>query len=246
MKDFLNKLASDSPTPGGGSASAASGAIGAALLSMVYSISRKKIMKTLEKERKEILNIIKREGENKAQKGEGEDKVQKRERGNKVQESKNFYKEEKTQKVLIKKLKKLADETKKVMNKLLLLVDEDAKAYENVLEKLKKLRKVKIDDSKREIDISKTKKDILEAYENAAEVPLQTARLCYKILKISENLSEKVYFPVKSDFKIAVSLLEVGIKGAALNVEVNLKEIEDKDYVMKKRKELNKILKYLD
>ncbi|GAG85695.1 unnamed protein product, partial [marine sediment metagenome] len=48
MKDFLNKLASDSPTPGGGSASAASGAMGAALLSMVYSISRRKIIKTLE------------------------------------------------------------------------------------------------------------------------------------------------------------------------------------------------------
>jgi len=237
MKDFLNKLASDSPTPGGGSASAASGAMGAALLSMVYSISRKKILKTLEKERKEVLNIIKREGE---------DKVQKRERRNKVQESKNFYEEEKTQKVLIKKLKKSAEESKMVMNKLLLLVDEDAKAYENVLRKLKKLKKVKIDDSKREIDISKTKKDIQEAYKNAAEVPIQTAGLCHKILKISKNLSEKVYSPVKSDFKIAISLLEVGIEGAALNVNLNLNEIDDKNFVDKKRKELKKILKYLD
>ncbi|MGB3346469.1 MAG: cyclodeaminase/cyclohydrolase family protein [Candidatus Humimicrobiia bacterium] len=246
MKDFLNKLASDSPTPGGGSASAASGAMGAALLSMVYAISRKKILKTLEKERKEVLNIIKREGENKAQKGEGEDKVQKRERRNRVQESKNFYEEEKTQKVLIKKLKKSADEAKMVMNKLLLLVDDDARAYENVLRKLKKLRKIKIDDSKREIDISKTKEDIQEAYKNAAEVTLQTAGLCHKILKISKNLSEKVYSPVKSDFKIAISLLKVGIEGAALNVNLNLNEIDDKNFVDKKRKELNKILKYLD
>jgi len=237
MKDFLDKLASDSPTPGGGSASAASGAIGAALLSMVYSISRRKIIKTLEKERKEILNIIKREGE---------DKVQKRERRNKVQESKNFYEEEETQKVLIKKLKKSADEAKMVMNKLLLLVDEDARAYENVLRKLKKLMKIKIDDSKREIDISKTKEDIQEAYKNAAEVTLQTAGLCHKILKISKNLSEKVYSPVKSDFKIAISLLKVGIEGTALNVNLNLNEIDDKNFVDKKRKELNKILKYLD
>ena len=237
MKDFLERLASDSPTPGGGSASAASGAIGAALLSMVYSISRRKIIKTLEKERKEILNIIKREGE---------DKVQKRERRNKVQESKNFYEEEETQKVLIKKLKKSADEAKMVMNKLLLLVDEDARAYENVLRKLKKLMKIKIDDSKREIDISKTKEDIQEAYKNAAEVTLQTAGLCHKILKISKNLSEKVYSPVKSDFKIAISLLKVGIEGTALNVNLNLNEIDDKNFVDKKRKELNKILKYLD
>ena len=52
MKDFLDELASDSPTPGGGSASAASGAIGAALLSMVYSISRKKIINSLNKLKK--------------------------------------------------------------------------------------------------------------------------------------------------------------------------------------------------
>jgi len=255
MKDFLNRLSSDSPTPGGGSASAASAAIGAALLSMVYSISRKKILKNLEKERKEILNIIKREGES---------KVQRRERRNKIQESKNFCKDEKTQKVLIKKLKKSVDEAKKVMNELLLLIDEDTKAYENVLRKLRKLEnlktaeskvetdksKVKINDTKDrksssevEADIIRAKEDLQEAYKYAAEVPFQIAKLCHGILKISKNLSEKVYSPVKSDFKIAAALLEVGIKGAALNVEVNLKEIVDNDYVMKKRKESNKITK---
>jgi len=239
MKDFLDKLASDSPTPGGGSASAASGAMGAALLSMVYSISRKKILKTLEKERKEVLNIIKREGENKAQKGEGEDKVQKRERRNRVQESKNFYEEEKTQKVLIKKLKKSADETKIVMNKLLLLVDEDAKAYESVLKEIRKSKKVKTDDNK-------VKLDIQEAYKNATEVPFQIAKLCHVVLKTSKNLASKVITPLKSDFQIAISLLKVGIEGSALNVNLNLNEIDDKEFVEEKRKELNEILKYLD
>ena len=239
MKDFLDKLASDSPTPGGGSASAASGAMGAALLSMVYSISRKKILKTLEKERKEVLNIIKREGENKAQKGEGEDKVQKRERRNRVQESKNFYEEEKTQKVLIKKLKKSADETKIVMNKLLLLVDEDAKAYESVLKEIRKSKKVKTDDNK-------VKLDIQEAYKNATEVPFQIAKLCHVVLKTSKNLASKVITPLKSDFQIAISLLKVGIEGSALNVNLNLNEIDDKNFVKEKRKELNEILKYLD
>lgn len=217
MKDFLDKLASDSPTPGGGSASAASGAIGAALLSMVYSISRKKIINSLNKLKKK-----------------------------KSVKSKDLSREQETHNILVDKFSKSADEAKNVMNKLLLLVDEDAKAYKNVLRKLKKLRKVKIDDSKREIDISKIKKDIQEAYENAAEVPLQTARLCYKILKISKNLASKVITSVKSDFQIAISLLKVGIEGAALNVNLNLNEIDDKNFVKEKRKELNKILKYLD
>jgi len=59
-------------------------------------------------------------------------------------------------------------------------------------------------------------------------------------------LSEEVAFSVKSDFQIAILLLKTGIKGAALNVNLNLNEIDDKNFVKEKRKELNKILKYLD
>jgi len=156
MKDFLDKLASDSPTPGGGSASAASGAMGAALLSMVYSISRKKIINSLNKLKK-----------------------------NKSIKSKDLLREQETQDILVEKFNKSADEAKRVMSKLLLLVDEDAKAYENVLREIRKLKKVKIDDKK-------VKRDIQEAYKNAAEVPFQIAKLCYKILRYSKNLTDKI------------------------------------------------------
>src|SRR5512139_3060833 len=39
MKNFLDELASSSPTPGGGSASALAGAIGASLVAMVAGLS---------------------------------------------------------------------------------------------------------------------------------------------------------------------------------------------------------------
>ncbi len=210
MKDFLYKLASDSPTPGGGSASATSGAIGVALLSMVYLISRKKIINSLNKLKK-----------------------------NKSIKSKDLLREQKTQNILVEKFSKSADEAKRVMNKLLLLVDVDAKAYESVLRGIRKSKKVKTNDNK-------VKGDIQEVYKNAAEVPFQTAKLCHGVLKTSKNLANKVITSVKSDFQIAISLLKVGMEGAALNVNLNLNEIDDKNFVKEKRKELNKILKYLD
>ncbi len=208
MKDFLDKLASDSPTPGGGSASAASAAIGAALLSMVYSISRKKIINSLNKLKKR-----------------------------KSIKSKDLLREQENQNILVEEFSKSANEAKKVMNKLLLLIDEDAKAYESVLGEIRKSKKVKTDDSK-------VKGDTQEAYKNAAEVPFQIAKLCYGVLKTSKNLASKVITSVKSDFQIAIPLLKVGIEGAALNVNLNLNEIDDKNFVEEKRKELNKILKY--
>ena len=39
VEDFLDRLASSSPTPGGGSAAAIMGAMGAALVSMVCNVS---------------------------------------------------------------------------------------------------------------------------------------------------------------------------------------------------------------
>ncbi len=42
IKKFLENLASDTPTPGGGSASALSGALSASLVAMVAGLSYKK------------------------------------------------------------------------------------------------------------------------------------------------------------------------------------------------------------
>lgn len=43
LKDFLSDLASDSPTPGGGTASAVSGAMGLSLLAMVLGVYARKV-----------------------------------------------------------------------------------------------------------------------------------------------------------------------------------------------------------
>jgi formiminotetrahydrofolate cyclodeaminase len=40
-------------------------------------------------------------------------------------------------------------------------------------------------------------------------------------------------------------LIFTGIKGASLNIDINLNEIEDKNYIIEKKKELNRIIRVL-
>jgi len=57
LKDYLDDLAARKPTPGGGSAAALTGALGASLLSMVANFTTgKEKFKELEKEMKKILS----------------------------------------------------------------------------------------------------------------------------------------------------------------------------------------------
>ena len=57
VNNFLNELASSSPTPGGGSVSALAGAVGAALLSMVGNLTiRKKKYQSVEDDFKKIIS----------------------------------------------------------------------------------------------------------------------------------------------------------------------------------------------
>jgi formiminotetrahydrofolate cyclodeaminase len=70
LKQYLDDLASNKPAPGGGSAAALAGALGASLLSMVanFTLGKEKykdvedevkdILKSLDKYRKELENLI--------------------------------------------------------------------------------------------------------------------------------------------------------------------------------------------
>ncbi|MGC9125050.1 MAG: cyclodeaminase/cyclohydrolase family protein, partial [Caldisericaceae bacterium] len=56
LKSFLSELASDSPTPGGGTASAISGAMGISLLAMVLGVYAKKLK--VQERKTSILNRV--------------------------------------------------------------------------------------------------------------------------------------------------------------------------------------------
>lgn len=177
LRQFCAELSSDKPSPGGGTASAAAGAMAASLLAMVCQITHKS----------------KKHEENWTE------------------------------------LAMLTDSLLTLRDELLKLSEEDAKAYDSLVEAF---RRQKTDDSE---EARNAKKDALE---NAIEVPQRTAGACTRILEMSSRVAEIGSSKARSDVAVAIHLAVAGAHGAQANVRINLEDSTDEAYNEEVRKDL--------
>ena len=91
---------------------------------------------------------------------------------------------------------------------------------------------------------SKYKKEsIKKANEYAIAVPYEVASLCFCVLEIAKNLVEKGNPNSISDVEVASEAALGGLRGAAMNVLINLKGIDDKIYAKKTVKDIQILIK---
>lgn len=179
IQEFLDELASPSPAPGGGSAAALAGALGAALVAMVcrLTVGRKNYQDVTP----ELEAILPR-----------------------------------------------AEEKRRV---LLELMEADAAAYDDVVAAYKLPRET---DEQKEARAAV----LQEALKEAANVPFQIAAACADVLDMVLPVAAKGNKNAESDAGAAALLAEAGLRGAVLNVEINLALIKDEAYVQAMRTRL--------
>ncbi|MDI6808341.1 MAG: glutamate formimidoyltransferase [Candidatus Eisenbacteria bacterium] len=117
-------------------------------------------------------------------------------------------------------LRGLRDELEKLKSRFIDLVDEDSKAYEDL-----------VDERKRAKATPGTEADarIREATLNAARVPLETARLSGKVLSIAERVAYTGNPNLASDIGVACELAITAFKGGRLNVLINIADVTGGD-----------------
>ncbi len=76
----------------------------------------------------------------------------------------------------------------------------------------------------------------------ATLAPLCTARGCAELIALSKSVAEMGNPNIASDAGVAVLCAQTGLKGAALNVFINLAMIKDQAFVAQHKTELDKIL----
>lgn len=119
-------------------------------------------------------------------------------------------------------MKNISVSAQKLKDELLLLVDEDTNAFNKLMEAIRLPKKS-------EEEINKRNKLIEETTLYASEVPLQTMEKSFEVLSLAKIVSEIGNKNSNSDAGVAILLSRSAIKGGAMNVEINLKELQESE-----------------
>jgi formiminotetrahydrofolate cyclodeaminase len=178
LAELLDAFASNAPVPGGGSASALAGAVGASLLIMVAGLP-------------------------KTRHGTEEERAA---------------------------LDAAAARVKPLRDELAALVDRDSDAYTSVISAY---RLPKSNDAEK----AARRAAIDAAMRAATEAPLATLRACAQVMKDASTVAGSGALAAASDVTVAIHLLKTAARGAALNVDTNLADLKDADYVSRVSRE---------
>lgn len=172
VDEFISELASASPAPGGGSVAALAGALGAALTSMVCSltIGKKKYLGV----QAEMETVLKR--------------------------------------------------TERLRAELAAYIEEDTAAFNSVMAAFA---------LPKETDEERRKRSgaIQRETAKATLVPLRVMELCEQALASAKVVAERGNTNSISDAGVAALILHAACLGAQLNVQINLKSLEDSSFV---------------
>ena len=180
---FLDELASSAPAPGGGSAAALSGALGAALVSMVCNLTLGK---------KKYAD---------------------------VQED----------------IEALLEKSEALRKELTDLLEEDVKAYTAYSKAAKMPRQTEEQKAERATAMQ-------AALKGATDVPLRIAEAAVKVMDLCMPAAEKGNVWAVSDAGVAVLMAEAALRGAALNVLINLGSLKDEEFAADRRAKLDALL----
>lgn len=178
LREFSDDLASDRPVPGGGSAAAYAGAIGAGLCAMVLRIAAKKEPDAF---------------------------------GTRIAELDHMR----------------AD--------FLRLVDDDSAAFARFSEAMKLPRATAEEKAAR-------KQRMQAALLGAARVPLEVAKTARRLLETAEAAMNDAPAMAVSDIGVGALMAESALRGAAMNVMINLASLEDAGQVKALSEELDRAL----
>ena len=131
---------------------------------------------------------------------------------------------------------KIGVEAQQLKDRLAVLVEEDTQAFNKVMEANR--LPATTDEEK---DIKKENLDNANKY--AIQIPLETAQKCLRVIELSQELVTNGNPNSVSDAGVAAEVALAGLRGACMNVMINLSEIDDTSYCEALQNEVDSLIK---
>jgi glutamate formiminotransferase/formiminotetrahydrofolate cyclodeaminase len=119
-----------------------------------------------------------------------------------------------------------AEKAKAIMNRLMLLVDEDTKAFNSIMAAFALPKTTDTEKAAR-------KHAINDATRHAIAIPFQVMHLCFDSMETLKAMAEHGNPNSVSDVGVGALAARSGVLGAWLNVKINATGLDDKPYVEK-------------
>lgn len=131
-------------------------------------------------------------------------------------------------------LKKIREEARSHREALAATIAQDINAYQEVMNAYLLPKTTEEEKRKRKAEIQKSMK-------KAADPPLFTAATSLKVMKLCQEAVEKGNPNALSDAAVGALLADAALWGGMFNVLINLSALEDKQYVLRMKKELKRL-----
>ena len=177
VAQLLEAFRSSEPTPGGGSASALAGSVGAALLAMVSGLPKPRAAAESD----------------------------------------------------LQRLRAAGARSAELSARLATLIDRDSDAYQMVVAAYRLPKGTEAEKAARNARVQ----DALRA---ATDAPLEVMQACRDAIEQAALVAAHGNRSASSDVQVALELLGAGLRGAALNVAINLGSVKDEDYAGRLRR----------
>jgi formiminotetrahydrofolate cyclodeaminase len=134
----------------------------------------------------------------------------------------------------VRRLRAAGERCAALSDRLAALMDADTAAYDDVVAAFKLPKRTDEETSARSIRIQ-------EALRGATEVPLAVMRACADALEQGTAVAQFGNLNARSDVQVGLELLGAGLRGANLNVDINLESLKDVAYVSAVRDEAERL-----
>ena len=134
-----------------------------------------------------------------------------------------------------KELCLLAEKAQTIKDALILAVDADTEAFNEVIAGMRMAK-----DTVEQQDLRSMV--IRAGYKSAAEVPLKTAELCREVLDLCQAAANIGNQAVMSDAGVGALMALAGVQGAIHNVRINLPHTKDDEFITRMQAQLGALI----